>query len=171
MKSMAYAALGALLLLIQAPAAPLFADQTPGETVTVTGKVLGHVIAGDDNSLYEAVPSPKAEALMDQSGKRVTVTGMLLNDCTWTCLMNVTDFSVLADQNTPPPPPAPVFVPAKPVRNVLPPASAAPKEEPRPASPPEREKTPPAAAAPAAAAPMAPEPGLPSGDPAKFRAN
>lgn len=199
MKGMACAAYGVFLGLFLAASVPAFAGEAPGDIVTITGKVLGHVIAGEDNNLYETVPSPRSEALMDLSGKRVSVTGMLLNDCDWTCLMDVTGFSVLTDQTTPPPPPAPVFVPAKKLTPILPPPGDTPRAVPpaflpekaqAPVEEPQLEATPaepegkaaqavepadtvvtaPAVAAPVVTTPSAPEAALPAGDPAGFRA-
>lgn len=172
MKSRAFFAILALTGLFWAAGTTL-----AGQTVRITGKVLGHVLAGDDDRLYEMVPSPKSEALMDLSGRRVTVAGVLLNDCDWTCIIDVTDFSDLSDQT---PPPAPVFAPARSKKEE--PARIEPEKTPEPTHaqvppPPTpviaEPMTPapePVAAESTPPAPMVAEPPLPAGDPSKFRA-
>ncbi|MBI5845069.1 MAG: hypothetical protein HZB23_10425 [Deltaproteobacteria bacterium] len=139
-----------------------------GEPVKITGRVLGHVLAGDDDRLYEMVPSPKSEALMDLAGRRVTISGILLNDCDWTCIIEITDFSDLSDQT---PPPQAVFVPARPKKEE--PARIEPEKTPEPApAPVVAEPAPPAQVieSPAPPAPTVAEPPLPAGDPSTFRA-
>ncbi len=68
--------------------------------VTLTGKVLGHVIAGDDGRIYETVPSAQSEALMDYAGNRVRVTGVVIDDGEWSRVLDVTEFSAAGQAAT-----------------------------------------------------------------------